>query len=166
MKWWDRIPWSLFGDHRQYIMWISHLIFIMTAYMIDTPYMIQGGLPRWHSGKESACQCKRHKKHSLYPWIRTIPWRRKPIPVFWLGRVHGHRRLSMRSGRVRHDRTRVFTHMFQAESIECRLGEARANCPQGECFPLSASQHAATLTSRIIFTQMDLVWLQKTPILR
>ena len=146
------------GDHRQYITWISHLIFITTAYLIDTPYMIQGGLPRWHSGKGSACQCKRHKKHRFHPWIRKIPWGRKPTPVFFLGRVHGHRRLSMRSARVGHDRTRVRTHL--SGSLECRLGEARANW-WGESFQ---SQHAATLISRIIFPQMDLVWLQKTPI--
>ena len=45
-------------------------------------------------------------------------------------------------------------------SLECRLGEACANW-WGESFQ---SQHAATLISRIIFPQMDLVWLQKTPI--
>ena len=154
---WDIVK----GYHRQYIMWISHLIFIMPAYMIDTPYMIQGGLPRWPSGKESACQCKRHKKHRFHPWIRKIPWRRKPTPVFCLGRVHGHRRLSMRSGRVEHDRTRARTHTFQAES-RVQTGEAHAHWQRGESFQ---SQHATTLISRIIFTQIDLGWLQKTPII-
>ena len=28
------------------------------------------------SGKESACQCKRHKRHGLYPSVRKISWRR------------------------------------------------------------------------------------------
>ena len=28
------------------------------------------------SGKESACQCRRHKRYSFYPWIKKIPWRR------------------------------------------------------------------------------------------
>ena len=43
------------------------------------------GLPRWQcSGKESACQCKRQKKHEFDPWVRKIPWRRtwQPSPVF------------------------------------------------------------------------------------
>ena len=42
------------------------------------------GLPRWYSGKESACQCRRHKRHRLNFWVRKIPWRRKwqPTPVF------------------------------------------------------------------------------------
>ena len=35
---------------------------------------IYRGLPRWLSGKESACRCKRRW---LNPWVRKIPWRRK-----------------------------------------------------------------------------------------
>ena len=31
-------------------------------------------LPRFLSGKESACQCRRCR---FYPWVRKIPWRRK-----------------------------------------------------------------------------------------
>ena len=32
------------------------------------------GLPKWHSGKESACQCSRHR---FDPRTGKIPWRRK-----------------------------------------------------------------------------------------
>ena len=28
---------------------------------------------RWHSGKESACQCRRLKRWGLNPWVRKIP---------------------------------------------------------------------------------------------
>ena len=50
------------------------------------------GLPRWLSGKESACQCRRHGFH---PWSRNIFWRRKqqPILVFLPGKSHGERSL-------------------------------------------------------------------------
>ena len=43
----------------------------------------------WLSGRESACQCRKHRFH---PWVRKIPWRRKwqPTPVFLLGKCHGH----------------------------------------------------------------------------
>ena len=36
------------------------------------------------SGKELACQCRRHKRHGFDPWVREIPWRktRQPTPVF------------------------------------------------------------------------------------
>ena len=35
------------------------------------------GLPRCHSGKESACPCRRHKRLGFSPWVRKIPWRKK-----------------------------------------------------------------------------------------
>ena len=31
------------------------------------------GLPRWLSGKELACQCRRHKRPGLDPWVGKIP---------------------------------------------------------------------------------------------
>ena len=50
-------------------------------------------LPGGISCKESACQCRRHKRCGFDPWIRKIPWERKrhPTPVFWTGKLHGQR---------------------------------------------------------------------------
>jgi len=50
-------------------------------------------LPRWHSARESTCQCRRL---GFDPWIRKIPWKRKwqPIPVFLPGKSHGQRSLA------------------------------------------------------------------------
>ena len=50
----------------------------------------------WLSGKESTCQCKRHKRHKFNPWTRKIPWRRKwqPTPVFLHGKSQGQRSLA------------------------------------------------------------------------
>ena len=47
---------------------------------------------RWLSGKESICQCRRHRFH---PWGRKIPWRRKrpPTPVVLPGKFHGQKSL-------------------------------------------------------------------------
>ena len=80
----------------------------------------RAGFPMWHSGKKSACHCRRHKRRGLGPWFRMIPWRRKwqPIPVFLSGKFHGKRRLAAYSPRghkrVRHDWlstcTRACTH--------------------------------------------------------
>ena len=63
------------------------------------------GLPWWLRGKESACQCRRHK---FNPWVRKIPWRRKwqPTPVFLPGEFHGQRSLASYNPwglRVKHD---------------------------------------------------------------
>ena len=57
---------------------------------------IRNGLPRWCSGKESACQCRRFGRHGFYPWVRKIPWRRKwqPTRVFLPGKFHGQRNLA------------------------------------------------------------------------
>ena len=53
------------------------------------------------SGKEPACQCRRHKRHEFHPGVRQIPWRRNGNPVqysclgnpmdrgAWWATVHG-----------------------------------------------------------------------------
>ena len=53
-------------------------------------------LPRWHRGKESACQCRRHRRLGFNPWVRKIPWSRKwqPTPVFAPGKSHGQKSLA------------------------------------------------------------------------
>ena len=50
---------------------------------------------QWRSGKESACQCMRHKRHEFDPWVGKIPWRRiwLPILAFLPGKFHGQRSL-------------------------------------------------------------------------
>ena len=47
------------------------------------------------SGKEPACQCRRHKRCGFDPWIRKNPWRRtwQSTPVFLPGESHGQRSL-------------------------------------------------------------------------
>ena len=30
-------------------------------------------LPKWHGGKESACQCRRHKRCRFDPWVERSP---------------------------------------------------------------------------------------------
>ena len=67
--------------------------------ILKTPYLIQhcfinieftvNGLPRWLSGKESACQWRRHRRHQFNPWRRK--W--QPTPVFLPGKSHGQRSL-------------------------------------------------------------------------
>ena len=51
------------------------------------------GLPRWFSGKECACQCRRC---GFDPWVGKIPCRKKwqPPPVFLPRKSHGQRSLA------------------------------------------------------------------------
>ena len=54
------------------------------------------GLPGWLSGKESACQCRRHKGPRFDCWGGKIPWSRKwqPTPVLLPGESHGQKSLA------------------------------------------------------------------------
>ena len=69
---------------------------------MDWPWDVREGiedeseLPRWLSGKESACECRRHKRCRLDPWVGKIPQRRKwqPTPEFLPGESHGQRSLA------------------------------------------------------------------------
>ena len=53
------------------------------------------GFPSGNSGKEPACQCRRHRRCGFNPWVWKIPWRRawQPTPVFCPGEAHGERSL-------------------------------------------------------------------------
>ena len=53
------------------------------------------GLSRWLSGKESACQSRRCKRHGFDPSVGKITWSRKwqPTPVLLPGKFHGQRSL-------------------------------------------------------------------------
>ena len=67
-------------------------IYVLYGYMDIYMYIY----PRRSSGKEPACQCRRHKGHRFDPWVRKIPWRRawQPTPVFLPGESHRQRSLA------------------------------------------------------------------------
>ena len=74
-------------------------------------FYIGMGFPRWYSGKQSDCQCRRCKRQSLDPWVRKLTWRRKwqPTPVFLPGESHGERSLAGHSPQG-HKKTRLSLH--------------------------------------------------------
>ena len=79
---------------------------------------IQWYRPRWHSGKESVCQCRRLKRHRFNTWVGKIPWRRKwqLTPVFLPEECHGQRSLvGYKEGLhgVTNTRTQLSTHEDQ-----------------------------------------------------
>ena len=57
--------------------------------------IISTGVPGGSSGKESACQYRRCRRHGFDPWVGKVLWRRKwqPTPVFLPGKSHGQRSL-------------------------------------------------------------------------
>ena len=95
--------------------------FCFKQWPLDNVLCAAVGLPGWLSGKESACQCRRH---GFDPWVRKIPWRRKwqPIPVFLPGKIPWTEEpgglQSTRSQRVRQDW--ACTHISVAVATEIR----------------------------------------------
>ena len=57
---------------------------------------VKRGLPGGANGKESACQCRRCKRHRFDSWVGKIPQRRKwqPTPIFLPENSHGQRSLA------------------------------------------------------------------------
>ena len=54
------------------------------------------GFPGVSSGKEPACQCRKHRRPGFDPWVRKILWSREwqPTPVFVPGESHGQKSLA------------------------------------------------------------------------
>ena len=87
--------------------------------------------PDGASGKESAYQYRRCRRHRFYPWVGKMPWRRawQPTPVFLPGEPYAQRRLvglpSIGLRRVGHewrDRTcmlitNVYKHICRSASV-------------------------------------------------
>ena len=63
----------------------------MYLFLIALIIIFPGGA----GGRESAYQCRRHKRCRLHPWVGKKPWRRKwqPTPVFLPGESYGQRNL-------------------------------------------------------------------------
>ena len=84
------------------------------------------GFPDGASGKESAFQCGRHKRHGFDPWVGKISWRRawKSTPVFVPGEFYGerslvgyspwgHKELDMtETTEHAHENTYIYTHTY------------------------------------------------------
>ena len=71
---------------------VTYLLYLYYIFRIAIPMSLRG-LPRWLSGNESACHCKRCR---FDPWVKNIPWRSKwqPILVFLPGKSHRQRSLA------------------------------------------------------------------------
>ena len=56
-------------------------------------YRKSQNISRWHSGNESANQCRRLRRQGFSPWVRKAPWSEKwqPPPVFLPGKFQGKR---------------------------------------------------------------------------
>ena len=89
----------------------------LTDYLSTNVYIC--GLPRWHSGEDSACQRGRGRRRD--PWVGKIPWRRtgQCTPAFLPRESHGQKSLVSYSPRGHKEldvteqlSTRVFLYAF------------------------------------------------------
>ena len=69
--------------------------------------------------QQQACQCKRHRRRKLDPWVVKIPWSRKwqPTPVFLSGQFHGERSLAGYMSMGSQSRTRLSTHVNTSKGL-------------------------------------------------
>ena len=90
--------------------------------LISIPFIsISMHLPRWLSGKESACQSRRLERFRFNPWVRKTPWSRKlqPTPIFLPEKFHGQLTGCSPWGHKESDtnecaRVRTHTHTYYA----------------------------------------------------
>ena len=99
--------------------------------------------------KESACQCRQHKRHRLDPWVGKMLWRRawQPTAALLPGESHGQRSLAGYSPRgLRESDTTEVTERTHTGYLppECLLGEVSV---QIFCLSISSSPYGPeTLT--------------------
>ena len=127
-----RIPWTerlagyspLRCKEPNMIEWLTlspfFFFFPVTIRLCTTP-----GLPRWLNGKESASQCRRHRRHEFHLWVGKIPWKGNGNPLqysclenpmdrgTWQATVHGVSKTQMLLN------TEVHTHTIW-DSIPCK----------------------------------------------
>ena len=88
--------------------------------------------PRWCSGEESACQCRRCKRLGFNPWVGKIPWSRKwqPTPVFLPGKFHRQKSLTGYSPwSCKESDPTEHTHIYTSlSSMQTRLGSLLPVC--------------------------------------
>ena len=91
--------------------------------------------PGGTSGKEPACQCRRHKRHQFDPWVRKIPWRkaRPPTSVYFPGESHRQRGLAGYSpwGHKELDMTEAtLHHIHSVPLLKCPLAASACQHPK------------------------------------
>ena len=94
IHWWTLVVFLVASLERRIIFLLDKVTgsYSVTGPKVTYNYTFNSGT----SGKESACQCRRHKRQPLSPWVGKIPWRRKwqPTPVFLPRKIHGLRSLA------------------------------------------------------------------------
>ena len=107
------------------------------------------GFPRWYRGKESACQCRNHRRCEFNPWVRKIPWRRDwlPTPVFLPGKSLGQRILMGHSTQGHKESDRTEHTCAVASSVQ--FSSVAPSCPT-LCDPMDCSTPGLLLHHQLL----------------
>ena len=119
------------------------------------------GFPGGSMGKESSCQCSRHRKHRFAPWVRKIPWRKEwqPTPILLPGESHGQRRLAGNSPWGRQSQTQLSMYALCGHGTKTEA-KTIGKCPThflSFCF-----LHCWLLSHGEIIWVILIVWLLKS----
>ena len=85
--------------------------------LIERHLVSQMGFPGGISGKESACQCRRHKRREFDPWVRK--W--QPTLVILPGKFKGQRTLMAYSPRGHKELTRLSTQLLVSQTTPFQI---------------------------------------------
>ena len=109
----------------QYLPYKSQLIVksLFFVNVLKLMFYIYACLSRCLSGKESACQCRRHRRCGFDPWVRNITQSRKrlPVPVFLPAKFHEHRSLMI-------ERLRGHKESNMIENMRTHMHEQTHTC--------------------------------------
>ena len=96
-EYWSGLPFSSPGDLSNPVIKPASPALSGTFFTIEpwgkpllSIYLPNLGFPGGNSGKEPACQCRRHKRHRIDPWVGRIPGEGNgnPTPASLPGEFH------------------------------------------------------------------------------
>jgi len=117
------------------------------AVLVSRVQQSDTGLPWWISGRESTCQCRRHR---FDPWVGKILWIRKwqPTPVFLPGKIPWTEEpgslQSKESQRISHNfmnKQQLYIYIFVFKGKHLFIHRLRRSLPQ--LSSLSADSHGS-----------------------
>ena len=71
------------GSHRVGHDWSDLAAAAAAAAVKEWGDSVVDSIPMWLSDKESACQCRRHRRHGFYPWVEKVPWVGNVNPLWY-----------------------------------------------------------------------------------
>ena len=153
-KIWYR-DWIIWGQEPGQLWFLKIQLMLCSSpweeFILSLPYC-SSGLAKWCSGKESAWQSRRCRKHEFHPWVGKSPWSRKwqHTPVFLPRNFHEQRTVTKSQTWLS---TRTHCSFPETDAIFQRCLRMCCDCPG------SAHQHQAHSQPGVCENQTVLKWV-------